>query len=420
MGNEEIKETIDHGEAEDVSLGLGSMTKEVHKYPAVKTSWDKLITMHDAHHYALRHNAGMAIGFMQVLRILIPDYEKRTEALINFDRAIYYDNMANSEFMEGFKEGFNVHPFLRGSMIAGLLGDFGDESLLMCGRIHDYGPYRVEKELYTCPYDIVGSEYCRTTADGFEKLGDACADIIGGPKMEFNMIEALGCGDESCRVVCENREKYPMPPKERIIDTFGPIATADQITLTREEDRYEEPMYYRPESGGMYRNALNAEYTAEMMFNAGAPNPLVTMNVIPVLYTLEDQDQVNNVVKCVFEGCGKMEFLEFAAIEAIRDMLGVPADVKDGRVLGGLIKFQLECIRCDFEEQVFNEEEVIIDIDRVGLERMMPLLSDAYVSYWFGMSKTLVSARWACWEEKEGVPKDKLRIKIAKKVDKYC
>ena len=36
------------------------------------------------------------------------------------------------------------------------------------------------------------------------------------------------------------------------------------------------------------------------------------------------------------------------------------------------------------------------------------------------MSKTLVGSRWACWEIKENVAEDRLCIKIAKKIDKFC
>ena len=45
-------------------------------------------------------------------------------------------------------------------------------------------------------------------------------------------------------------------------------------------------------------------------------------------------------------------------------------------------------------------------------------LPEAHVSMWYGMSKTLINAQWALWEEDS--PEGKLRIKIAKRIDKFA
>jgi hypothetical protein len=37
---------------------------------------------------------------------------------------------------------------------------------------------------------------------------------------------------------------------------------------------------------------------------------------------------------------------------------------------------------------------------------------------WYGMAKTLINAQWALWEEDS--PEGKLRIKIAKRIDKFA
>ena len=34
----------------------------------------------------------------------------------------------------------NVHPFCRGSFVGALVGDSGDDALLMCGRVQDLEP----------------------------------------------------------------------------------------------------------------------------------------------------------------------------------------------------------------------------------------------------------------------------------------
>ena len=36
------------------------------------------------------------------------------------------------------------------------------------------------------------------------------------------------------------------------------------------------------------------------------------------------------------------------------------------------------------------------------------------------MTKTLVNTQWSLWEIKEDTPADKLRIKIGRKIDKFC
>jgi len=391
------------------------------EHPALKTPWGKLISFHDAHHYACRHIAGVAASFMQVLRIIMPDYAERTKALIEINSEILRNLFLTPGVREMHKERHNVHPFVKGAMIGALAGDQGDEGRLMTGRVNDYGTYRWEKELDTCPWDIVGSEFCRTTVVYFEAL----SNTFGEPQMEYNMVEAKGCGDLHCRIVGESREKYPMPPKKAVHETFGPIATADQIKFTPEEKCYKEPQHFRPECGGKYRNGFNAEWTAAEMYSESMYTSLGSNDVIAVLEAREsDKEKVQHITRCVFEASGKMAFSEFAAIKGVRDWLGVPGDLNDGRVLGGLIEVVLQALLIDYSIEAFDEKEVVYDIDRRGIERGfgcdMSLLTTAYVSMWYGMAKTLIGAQWSLWRESEGVPENIVRIKIAKKIDKWC
>ena len=107
---------------------------------------------------------------------------------------------------------------------------------------------------------------------------------------------------------------------------------------------YEEPQQYRPECGGKYRNGFNAEWTAAEMYRQSL-YWIGSNNIIAVLDDKElnfDKNQVQHVTKCVFEAAGKMAFSEFSAIKAIRDWLGVPGDLNDGRVLGGIIEVVLQ------------------------------------------------------------------------------
>jgi hypothetical protein len=397
-----------------VSLKAGSGV--LPEYPLVTTPWGKLISLHEAYHYACRHNAVVATTFMQVLRIIVPDYNTRAKALCEINHDLMYRVFSNPKVQEKYKERFNVHPFVKGSMVGTLKGDQGDEVFLMAGRVNDYGTYRFEKELDICPWDIVGSEYCRATTFFFQAVGEAFDE----PSMEYNMVEARGCGDRHCRIVGENREIYPMP-KKAIHQSFGPIATADQIQVTPEDRCFKEPQHFRPECGYKFRNGFCAEWTAAEMYSEAMASPLGTNNIIPVLDAMEpDKEKVELVTKCMFEAAGKMAFSEFAAVKGVRDWLGVPGDINDGRVLGGLIQVVLQSILCKYTIQSFDENEVVLDLDQNGLEHHFPLLTKAYLSMWYGMSKTLVGAEWSLWRETEGVPKSTLRIKIAKKIDKYC
>jgi hypothetical protein len=392
------------------------------EHPAIKTPWHKLISFHDVNHYACRHIASVAASFMQVLRIIMPDYKERATALININSPRYANLYLIPGMHENHTERHNIPPFVKGTMIGALAGDQGDEANMMAGRVVDYDTYRFEKGLDTCPWDIVGSEFCRTTVAYFGAL----ANTFGEPHMEFNMVEAKGCGDLHCRIVAENRGKFPMPPRKEVYETFGPIATTDQIKVTPEDQCYTEPQQFRPESGGKYRSAYCAEWTAAEEYDIVLAQSLGSNDIVAVLDTLEDQkDQIEHVTRCVFEAAGKMAFSEFAAIKGVRDWLGVPGSLNDGRVLGGLIETELQAMMIDYTIEAFDEKNVILDINQGALEKGglgydMSLVTTAYLSLWYGMAKTLIGSQWSVWREMEGVPEGTLRIKIAKKIDKYC
>ena len=132
------------------------------------------------------------------------------------------------------------------------------------------------------------------------------------------------------------------------------------------------------------------------------------------------RDMADHILRCVCEAAGKAMFGERYAIQAARDWLGVPREIdEDGRIAGGLIEMQLQSIMCEYEIEAFNENECIYVIDLPGLEmggcKEVPKV---HVDFWYGMVKTLVNAQWSLWEEDS--PEGKLRIKIAKKIDKFC
>ena len=152
-----------------------------------------------------------------------------------------------------------------------------------------------------------------------------------------------------------------------------------------------------------------------------ASMPLGSNNIIPTLLAKEpDTAKIYNVTKCVFEAAGKMAYSDFSSIKGLRNWLGAPDDIKDGRLLGGLIEVVLQSILCDYKIEQFSKDQVVYDISLSGLQRYFELLTHAYLSMWNGMAKTLISTEWAVWRETEGVDKRTLRLVIGKKIDKFC
>jgi hypothetical protein len=393
-------------------------------HPAIKTPWEKLISFFDAYHYGLRHNASIGAVFTEVLRILIPDYAERNKRLCDTNYNIFY-HVFSSGFNKVHAGNHNVPPFVKGSMIAPLFGDSGDERLCMFGRVNDYGSHRVEKELDNCPFEIQGSEVCRISAYITEAIGDSfCTN--GEKKMEYCMHEARGCGDLHCRFVIENRDKYPMPPRKSSWEVFGPIATEDQIQYTPEEKMTKEPQQFRGDCDYTYRNGFNYEMDPTAYFRFGATNFILGVNyVVPVLDDMVKkgevtEEQVSNIIECVFRGAGKAMFSEFFAAKGLRDWLGVPSDVNDGRVLGAYIETLLQVWAGDYDICAFNKDEVVYDIRRMGgREHESPWVVRALIALWYGMGRTLVGQQWVLERETEGVADGTIRIKIAKKIDKF-
>lgn len=392
-------------------------------YPAVQTPWGKLISFKDTYRYALRHNASVAATFMQVLRIVVPDYEERSNAICEVNRPTYYKNYSIPAFQDVTRDTKYVHPFVRGGYANAPEADHGDEALWMCGRVNDYGTFRTEKELDTCPWDIVGSEYCRCTTNYTQGMNQAWTDAVpGSESLDYNMVEARGCGDRHCRLIGESRKKYPIPGTENKPgwDCFGPIATDDLRKVTSEENCYTDPQQMRPECDYLYHSPFDATFTAAEMYEAMAALPLGSNSIIPTLYAMEkDETKIENVTKCVFEAAGKAAFAEFSSIKGMRDLLGVPGDLNDGRVMGGVIELVLQSLLLDYEIVSFDEKGAVYDINRWALQREMPLLTKAYIWMWHGMVKTLVSADWSVWEDKNEVEEGTLRIRVQKKIDKF-
>lgn len=399
-------------------IGIGVLPS----HAAVKSPWEKLVSYRDAAHYCQRYTNVFAAAMMQAYRIMVPDYVERSKYICAnaYNRLDYtMDKLGYAAYM---MEDLGVHPFLCGQFSGALIGDSGDETLLMCGRVCDFGTYRAEKELDVCYWDVVGSELCRSTTQSLQACADAFAKRRhAGPSMEYHMVEAKGCGDRHCRIVAESREKYPMPPHEQW-ECFGPVATADQIKFTTEEYTVGEPMVLRGECDNRFVNGTcqESDYTSLYPAVAGGGALAYIMPTIDdiVAAGVVTDEMANHIIKCVCEASGKAAFGEDFAKEGLRTWLGAPHDVDDGRLMGAYIEMYLQCMRVPYEIEAFNKDEVIYTLDPAALSCNMPRSIVGYVSLWYGMTKTLINPMWALWEEDS--PEGKLRIKIAKKIDKFC
>ncbi len=396
-------------------------------YP-VKSPWDKMISYHDAAHYCQRYTNVVSAAIMQAFRMLVKDYEKRSAAMCAnaYNRLAYvYKNFPG--YTEMNADQLHMHPFMRGNFVGGLIGDAGDEDLLMCGRVNDFGTYRAEKELDVCYWDIVGTELCRSTTQSLQACADCASELRpDGPHIEYHMVEAKGCGDRHCRIVAECRKKFPMPEHKQW-ECFGPVATEAQIKFTKEEDTVDESMMFREDTDFLFSNGTNLEKNWKSAY------PMVVMSNASsyILPTLEDfvrsgeltSEEVDYALHCVCEAAGKATFIDNFAKEGLRVWMGVPHSISedDGRIMGGYLEMFWQSMHFSYTIEAFNKDECIYVLDPKELNSCLmgsQRMSTAYIWFWYGMTKSLVNAQWSLWEEDS--PEGKLRLKIAKKVDKFC
>ena len=389
--------------------------------PVMTTPWDKTIDYKESIHYISRYFSVLGSAVMQAYRILVPDYAQRSKIICEDAYArLYYMTGLNSAMDE-----LNVHPFMRGGFCGSLSGDSGDECYLMCGRVNDFGTYRVEKELDVCDWDIIGTELCRATTMSLAAGADCRQNMLRkGPSMEYCMVEARGAGDRHCRIVAESREKYPMPEHE-IWESFGPIATADQIRDTQEEDTVKESMVFREDANYRYESGTHqlnySQSTAGNRFTHASSLYLLPAIDAAIRAGVCTEEQAKHVLHCVLEAAGKSAWGDQVAKEAHRQWLGVPRDIpeSDCRIMGAHVEMVLQAAGTQYTLEAFNKDEVILTFPTMMLNILNPRVVPALVDYWYGECKTLIGADWSLWEESadaEGM----CRIKIAKKIDKFC
>lgn len=395
------------------------------EHKGIKTVWGKIIPEEKAYELALRQIAAFSANVFQVMRILEPDYDKRTTAICEI---AYMMNMSvagtpeqQGEYIGAFKDEWNIPEFCEQSAwLGGLIGDYGDEYGNMSGRVIQFTPNRVEKELDTCPWDIVGAEMCNMTTAMFTANFDLnCADGIEN-EVALNMCEARGCGDLHCRVVAERRDVYGLEKQGWLDHMNQPI---DPVHPTPRERMVSQGQCIR---NGQYTNVFGEEKTLEWCYRWAMENGWtwsVNFPLCAIRDMAESEEEFLRIFKIVFATAGKNAFIDPFAVEGMRSWLGVPHDIEwnDGRLLGGYIKAMLDIQLVPNDIEAFTKDETRIKVkteDFTARFAMAPIdeLITGYEALWHNMAKTMVSPEWSCWIE--GQEDEETTIVVGHKIDK--
>ena len=391
----------------------------------VETVWGKIIPEKEAYKYGLRQIAAFSANLFQVMRILEPDWDKRTTAIAEIANMM---NMAvagtpdmQGDYIKAFRDEWNIPEFCeRSSWLGGIFGDSGDEYQNMAGRVIQFTPNRVEKELDTCPWDIVGSEMCMMTTAMFLANFDLCSSHGTANEMALDMCEAKGCGDLHCRVVAERKEVYGRADQGPLDHMGQPVGPTH---VTPRERMFREAQILR---NGVYTNAFGEEKTLEWCYRWSMEYGWVWSVAFPLIAIREmapSEEEFERIFKIVFSTAGKNAFIDPFAVEGMRAWLGVPHEIgsDDARLMGGYIKAQLDTQLVPNELVRFDEEEVRIKVSQEIFNGRFPMspmeeLTTGHEALWHNMVKTMVSAEWSCWFE--GKDEEDMTIVVARKVDK--
>ena len=379
----------------------------------VETVWGKLIPEKEAYDYAVRQIASFCANLFQVMRILEPDFEKRTSAICDIS---YMMNMSacSDEYLKDFFDEWNIPEFCKkDAWLGGIFGDSGDEYENMAGRVIQFTHDRVEKELDTCPWDIVGAELCNMTTAMFTANN-------GENIVALNMCEARGCGNPHCRVVAERRDKYGLEKQGWMDHMQQPV---DPVHNTPKERMVTKGQIHR---NNCYSQAFGEEKSFEWAYRWCMEKGWVWCIAFPIIAIrdmAENDEEFERIFKIVFSTAGKNAFIEPFAVEGLRSWLGVPHEIgkNDPRLMGGYIKAVLDCQLVPCELERFTADEVVIKVDTETFNGRFPMapsdeLTTGYEALWHNMVKTMVSPEWSCWFD--GKDDEYMYINVGRKVDK--
>lgn len=394
----------------------------------VETAFGKLIPEKEAYSYCLRTIAAFSANIFQVMRVLNDDWEDRTEKICESANMMNCAACSGSEgqlqqYLNDFYDEWNIPEFVdREAWIGAIWGDYGDEAEDMAGRVIQFTRNRVEKELDSCPWDIVGSEMCNMTTAMFTANFDIAAGGEHGKitnDVALNMCEARGCGNPHCRVVAERLDAYGLD-HQGWLDHRG--ASTAPVHDTPPERRVKHAEGLR---SGQYTQAFGEEQSFEWQYNWVAQMGWVWSVSFPLIAIRDmekNEGDFDRVLSIVFATAGKNHFIDPFAREGLRTWLDIPREIGDNdpRVMGAYIGAIMSCQLVPFEWEAFDKDGVTIKVstdDFNGRFPMAPLdeITAGYEAEWNGAIKTLVSPEWSVWID--GKDDEFQFIQIGRKLD---
>jgi len=375
--------------------GLKDEDSGLRLFRGMMSPWDQIKSFKETYNFIMRHASLFGVNYINALKIIEPDYEKRTTMM----SAIWGQTMqwlwSQKEQVDNYKDDFDVPPFFDQSLyLAATYADKGDEQTLLAGHIWYAQHDRWEKEIHQCPFDIIGPEACDVSQGGGRYF---CVGLAGTPLNTYNS-ERMGCGDPYCHVVQERNSKYGKHPNEDGYDweNWGPPVSGMRKTAM---ERKKESEFLNT---GVFTAATGETFTAGRMFKDETDWPMfMSYQAIDVMRQMvkagdADQKMINHIIDVIFDTAGKMQFVEWNTRKAAREWMGVPVEVEDGRVLAGYISMVFQARNLDWKFTEFTKERAVVECEKIKLEMMgmYPELTAAYVSYFNGIAKTLVNTQW--------------------------
>ena len=407
-----------------------ALKQRVDLHRGVATAFGKVIPEKEAYSFCLRTIAAFSANIFQVMRILNDDWEDRTARICETANMMNCAACSGSEgqlqqYLNAFYDEWNIPELVdREAWIGAIWGDYGDEAEDMAGRVIQFTRNRVEKELDSCPWDIVGSEMCNMTTAMFTANFDIAAGGEHGKitnDVALNMCEARGCGDPHCRVVAERLDAFDLDHQGWLDHRGESVAPVHD---TPPERRVKHAQGLR---NGQYTQTFGEEHSFEWQYNWVAQMGWVWSISFPLI-AIRDMEKndgdFDRVLPIVFSTAGKNHFVDPFAREGLRAWLDIPREVGDNdpRVMGAYIGAIMGCQLVPFEWEAFDSDGVTIKVstdDFNGRFPMAPLdeITVGYEAEWNGAVKTLVSPEWSVWID--GKDDEYQFIQIGRKIDTH-
>lgn len=369
-------------------------------FRGMTSPWGAIKGFKETYDFLMRHAALHGVAAMNALKLVEPDYVTRQNAMTTAwetEANILYGPDDPFGLHKWFIDTFDVPPFLKkGVYLSALFADFGDSIMTMTGHIWHTSNDYMEKEIHSCPLEIIGPDACDLSNAGGQQYCRAVAHC----GTNHYLAERRGNGDPYCLAHIESIQKYGKHknPDDYDWEQYGPPAGETRAPEAGQPHIPQCDFF----GTGEYVSPLGAVVTAGNMYKNGMADALgYSGHAIGGMRVLLGNDEkewkkANYILEVMFDTAGKQLFGNKTSIKAVRDWMDVPADVNDGRVLGAYMSMILQARSVDWKFKEFSAERTVIECDKAGLASMgrYPEFIPTYVAYFNGMAKTLVSSEW--------------------------